>query len=76
MNEEQNVREVTKSQLIDAQNYLRGYFKFVSMQYPYDMPETDEEVEQARKTWPKDAVAALDTIDAYVKQMDEAGIIV
>ena len=69
MNEEQNVREVTKSQLIDAQNYLRGYFKFVGMQYPYDMPETDEEVEQARKTWPKDAVAALDTMHMLNKWM-------
>lgn len=76
MNEEQNVREVTKSQLIDAQNYLMGYFRFAGMQYPYDMPETDEEVERARKTWPKDAVAALDTINEYVRQMEEEGIIV
>lgn len=72
---EQDAKDVTKSQLIDAENYLRGYFEFVGMSYPYDMPRTEEEKEKARKTWSKDAVAALDTIDEFVRQQEESGIL-
>lgn len=66
---------VSMDQMKSAQKYLAGYFQFAGMRYPYDMPETDEEIEQARKMWPKDAVAAMDTIFAFWDQMEEKRIL-
>lgn len=69
-------QDVTQEQAFKASDYIAGYFKMMGWQYPYDMPETDEEVAEARLKWPKDVVAALDVCIKYSEQLKEDGVIV
>lgn len=64
--QEEVSKEVGFDQYQQALLYIKGFLKLSGGQYPL----FDDEIEKAKKTWPKDVVAALETVDEFQKQAD------
>lgn len=68
---EDEKKEITEEQNMNAQRYVAGFFKMMGMRYPYDMPEEGEPIPDG---WPKDVKAAVETMQAYSQQLKDLDI--